>query len=200
VELGAFRIDRTEVANAAFGLFGAMVNVTGVGPPPYPDSADLDRIGDPDRPVAGITWAEARAFCRYMGKQLPTSQQWQRALRGGERLSDGTMNPAPRRNLPWGDERPLTNELTTVETRRPAAIGAFPSDQSPDGIMDLAGNVTEWTDSVTVDGTDGIRVVRGGGWSEIRMSDLVDALAMENPRAAVLRFFDLGVRCASGKE
>src|SRR5262249_13036964 len=102
ISLSAFSIDRTEVTNAAFAVFGGLSSTTGIAAPSYPVVLGLEHVGDPARPVGNLTWAEARAYCRFLGKQLPTTEQWERALRGGERLADNSPNLMPRRSFPWG--------------------------------------------------------------------------------------------------
>ncbi len=194
--LPTFRMDRTEVTNAAFGVFASMSGMTDVAAPSYPSSADIGAAGDPRKPVSGIDWTEARAFCRFLGKQLPSSEQWTRALRGGERLADGTPNPMPRRNFPWGTAAAtIAAKLAGVGSPGAADVGSFPLDRSPESILDLAGNVTEWTS--TASDTTRIRVVRGGNWFESTLGELANFMAIENPRATVERFFGTGLRCIS---
>ena len=102
LSLTAYRIDRTEVTNAAFAVFASMAQFTDIAAPRYPPGGpELAHAGEPRRPITGITWHLAHAYCRYLGKELPSSQQWVKAMRGGETV-DGKPNPMPRRNLPWG--------------------------------------------------------------------------------------------------
>ena len=146
----------------------------------------------PRKPVVGIVWSDARSYCRFLGKELPSSKQWQKALRGGEMLPDGTPNPRPRRNLPWGDG--LDPMPASVGETAPSDIGTHPGDVSPYGVLDLAGSVTEWTDTLV---QPGIRVVRGGNWGDMKVDDLVDYNAVENFRAQTLSYYVQGFRCAS---
>jgi formylglycine-generating enzyme required for sulfatase activity len=126
-------------------------------------------------------------------------------MRGGELLPDGKPNPMPRRNLPWG--KPWHNAEAQwraqlyAENERGiigvADVGTHLGDISPYGVLDLTGNVQEWT-STRGDG-DGIRLVRGGSIAALKETteNIVDYMAIENPRAeSASGQFELGMRCA----
>jgi formylglycine-generating enzyme required for sulfatase activity len=173
-----------------------MAAYTAIAMPHYPLSKEVGHLETPDHPVAGVTWNEARAYCRWLGKRLPTTQQWQRALRGGERLADGTPNPHPRRNLPWGEPTAvMPARLLDLADPGMVAVGSSPGDRSPDGVLDLAGNAVEWTDSTAPESNE-MRIVRGGGALEVETAEsLLDYTGLENTRPPTTRVFDLGVRC-----
>ncbi|MBV8760080.1 MAG: SUMF1/EgtB/PvdO family nonheme iron enzyme [Deltaproteobacteria bacterium] len=195
ITLPAFRIDRTEVTNAAFAVFAGQPAV-GVAMPAYPTTHGVEHGGDPDHPVGGITWMEAREYCRYLGKELPTTEQWERVLRGALVLADGGANPHPRRSLPWGDPiEPVPAKVEGVGYDGTAAVGSYPLDRSPDGVLDLAGNVSEWTSSLTPDLTAGFRVTRGGNWGETNAKNLLEYVGVMNQRGVGQRWLTLGVRC-----
>ena len=132
--LSAFVIDRTEVSRGAY----AACVVAGRCPPPAggPGAADL--------PVTGVTWDEARAFCAFVGKRLPTEAEWEKAARGG----DG-------RRYPWGEEFSCARGnfgsfdgegrcAAEGAPGRPVPVGQAPRGASPYGALDMAGNVWEW--------------------------------------------------------
>jgi formylglycine-generating enzyme required for sulfatase activity len=196
LELPPFRIDRTEVTNAAFEPFGALKSMTGVAAPTYPKTPELVGASEPLMPVAGIDWFVARAFCRFHGKDLPTSPQWTRALRGPLQLANGP-NPMPRRNFPWGAriETPRVR-LGQITRQGPARVGSSEDDRSVDGVMDLAGNVQEWTTTVPPDATSQIRVARGGNFIDAEIND-ADFTATENVRVVTLPHFGIGMRCVA---
>jgi formylglycine-generating enzyme required for sulfatase activity len=104
-----------------------------------------------NNPVNYVTWFAADAFCKAVGKRLPTATEWEKAGRG----TDGRM-------YPWGDvfDGTFTNVLshgykpsptTTWKNGFPSdlpdtmPVGSFPTDVSPYGVLDMAGNVSEWT-------------------------------------------------------
>jgi formylglycine-generating enzyme required for sulfatase activity len=193
--LPAFRIDRTEVSNAAFAVFAAMAPFTGIGRPRYPVSPVLIHAGEPRKPVTGVNWHIANAYCRFLGKQLPSSQQWVKAMRGGEQLPDGTPNPMPRRNLPWGFGDPFSH-ARLQSALGVADVGTHPGDASPYGVLDLAGNAQEWTDTRI---EDGVRILRGAGTLPGAGDAILDYMAIENRRAEVQVQFEVGMRCALGE-
>jgi formylglycine-generating enzyme required for sulfatase activity len=189
--LPRFRIDRTEVTNAAFGVLAKMVGLTGIAAPIYPDTDELRDASGPRKPVTGIDWYTARAYCRYLGKDLPTSEQWVKAMRGGEQLPDGSTNPIPNRNFPFGTGDPLVIAALELPI---ADVATHPRDISPYGVLDLTGNAEEWT--LTPGEQPGIRIVRGGGIMEENVRELiVDLMAIPNSRVASQPLFAIGERC-----
>lgn len=90
-------------------------------------------------PVVYVDYSDAVAYCRWLGVRLPTEEEYQRACRGDRDC-----------RFPWGDEWHdtkycATNHLPRVKGVFP--IGSFPDGNSSEGIVDLAGNVWEWTSS-----------------------------------------------------
>jgi serine/threonine-protein kinase len=161
VSLPAFWVDRTEVTNTQFVQFA---RAAGFRPRP---ALLREAQGKADHPVVHVTWEDAVAYCRWAGKRLPTEAEWEYAARG----TDG-------RRYPWGDtwdpSRARFEGNNGGQTTAP--VGSYPAGASPFGVLDLAGNVWEWTSSlerpypyVASDGREdpaapGQRVTRGGGW------------------------------------
>ena len=82
-------------------------------------------------PVLGVPWGVAQAYARWLGMELPTEAEFEKAARGPNSL-----------RTPWGDGRAVWPLVRTTETVQ--LIGSFSSDKSPYGIYDLAGNAREW--------------------------------------------------------
>jgi formylglycine-generating enzyme required for sulfatase activity len=204
--LSSYWLDRTEVPNAALAAVSAALEAGGRTLPTYPDSDELARAGEPDRPAMSLTWFDAKVVCRLLGKRLPTSDEWQKAARGSVVLGESlSPNPYPRRNLPWGPSSEIALPWgPSIEIARanvnyggataPAPVGSFPGDVGPYGHVDMAGNVTEWTADRKA---NGFVCTRGGNWSDTTASKLIDLVALKNQRAPQLSWFTMGFRCAA---
>jgi formylglycine-generating enzyme required for sulfatase activity len=109
-----------------------------------------------DRPVVGVSWYEADAFCRWAGRRLPTDIEWEAAARGFE----GRIHP-------WGDEwDPRAARVRGQGARVTWPIGQFRRGVGPFGHYDLVGNVWQWTSTPSVpNDPDSPMMTRGGSWA-----------------------------------
>ena len=130
--LGAFWLDRTEVTQVAYEECVAAKACRPADPDILATFQGLFR--GPKRPIIGISWFEARAYCTWRGKRLPREAEFERAVRG----DDG-------RRFPWGNEAP-TKERAVFEDNATMDVGTHPAGRGPYGHDDLAGNVWEWID------------------------------------------------------
>jgi formylglycine-generating enzyme required for sulfatase activity len=155
MDMKAYFIDRYPVTNAQFKAF-----LTASGYRPADDhNFLLDWIdGSPpagwdNKPVTWVGIEDARAYAAWAGKRLPHEWEWQYAAQG----TDG-------RTYPWGD---AWNDSAVPPTNRgrellpPADVDAHPAGASPFGVMDLVGNVWQWTDEFADDHTRAA-ALRGG--------------------------------------
>ena len=110
---------------------------------------------EPDLPVTGVSWWAADAFARWSGGRLPRQEEWLLVAAGPDA-----------RPYPWGG-RYDPAAAVTGELRPPGARpcpGEDPRDASADGVLHLAGNVSEWTASIAVAGGNYAMWVQGGNW------------------------------------
>ncbi|GAB4239574.1 MAG: hypothetical protein Kow00109_14390 [Acidobacteriota bacterium] len=130
VDLPAFEIDVYEVTNAEFARFQVESDYEAKG-----DWRSYYKIGREDYPVANVTWEDAKAYCEWAGKRLPTEAEWEKAARGPEGL-----------RYPWGEVFDWTKANTNEHGIRDViAVGSLETDKSPYGLYDIFGNVQEWT-------------------------------------------------------
>ena len=151
----SFWIDTYPVTNAQFKKFLDSTH--------YHPQDDLNFLRDwkdgsfpaawDDKPVTWVSLEDARAYAAWAGKRLPHEWEWQYAAQG----SDGRM-------YPWGNDWnasavPVPDKSRTM--RGPDAVDAHPQGKRPFGVMDLVGNVWQWTEEFTDDHTRGA-ILRGG--------------------------------------
>jgi formylglycine-generating enzyme required for sulfatase activity len=178
LELPAFFIGRTETTVAQFRAFASLSTWT-------VDSRAL--AGPPDHPVRFVSWTDGLAYCRWLEAQLratptlapaagervrqgwrvtlPTEAEWEKAARG----PDG-------RRYPWGaDPR---RDRANFESTGTTPVGFFPCPECPYGLLDMSGNVWEWTrspsrpypfDAAAAPGdlrADALWIIRGGHYGD----------------------------------
>jgi formylglycine-generating enzyme required for sulfatase activity len=153
VDLEDYYMDKTEVTNKQFKEF---LDATGYWPKwpmnflkhwkkgTYPK-------GLGDHPVVYVDFHDAKAYADWSGKALPTEAQWQYAAQGPEYLT-----------FPWGNE--WDPAKANVNTKGTKPVGRYPKGASPFGVLDMAGNVAEMTDSFQDDGWHWFSYLRGGSW------------------------------------
>jgi formylglycine-generating enzyme required for sulfatase activity len=91
--------------------------------------------GKDRHPVVGVTWRQAQSYAESCGKRLPTADEWDRAAAGGDKDA---------RVFPWGaSEEGKSWAHLGVEPKATHPVDAFPDDETPDGVVGMAGNVAE---------------------------------------------------------
>jgi len=197
--LDAFAIDQVEVTNERYLAFVAASGHRHP-PNPYGTGSLLSAKGIERLPVVQVTWYDAKAYCAWAKKRLPTEAEWEKAARG----PDG-------RKFPWGNETATSEranfdrEWEEENTLRP--VGALPQGDSPYGVKDLSGNAREWVqdwydahyyEEAPARNPRGpekgiVRSIRGGSWH----SPVADITASARGRGGfALQTHGTGFRCA----
>jgi formylglycine-generating enzyme required for sulfatase activity len=205
--VSTFRIDRLEVSRADYRRCVARGRCRAVALP-----SRLGSFRRPDAPMINVTWHEAAAYCRFVGKRLPTEAEWEKAARGplgrlwpwGDRWHEracnhGTIHPI----------QDLFHGSATDGYFWIAPVGRMARDRSYYGVMDLGGNAAEWVadwyryrwwptarvPSRNPKGPSGGqgRLVKGGSWRRLRILSRAAAKRWLGSRK---REPDVGFRCA----
>ncbi|MGD9851771.1 MAG: formylglycine-generating enzyme family protein [Nitrospirales bacterium] len=122
-------IDKYEVSNQDFSDF---MKKTGHPAPAYWDDP---RLNKPRQPVVGVNWFDAKAYCDYQGKRLPTESEWERAARGPQGFK-----------YPWGNELDPAKANFAKNHEATLPVDSIPEAVSPYGLHHMAGNVFEWVE------------------------------------------------------
>jgi len=174
-KLPNFQISKTPITNAQYQLF---VQATNHRSPGNWEDARSPK-GQESHPVINVSWHDAIAYCQWLssvtGKTitLPSEAEWERAARGNQ----------DKRIYPWGDAFEATRcNSKSLGVGGTTPVGIFPDGASPDGCLDMAGNVWEWTRSMyqpypydpedgreNLDG-DGRRTLRGGSCNYVAIN------------------------------
>ena len=161
IKVKSFFMDKFEVTNSQYAAF---VKISGYPEPPFWDS---EQFSGAHLPVVGVSWLEAKAFCFWAKKRLPTEAEWSYVAKGG--LRD--------RVYPWGMKLKQRNAIFGLDliSGGPKAVGRRPQGSSIHAVEDLAGNVWEWVQekykktnkkAFSINKSKlNMRVLKGGSWA-----------------------------------
>jgi sulfatase modifying factor 1 len=189
IVLDGFLMGRSEVTN---GQYDAFLTETNHRRPADPSFLKGYSASDSALPVLNVTWDDAMAFCAWLGQKsgrtvrLPTEAEWEYAASGGQ---SGMK-------YPWGDDSPQTR--ARYEDNAPNGAKTAPATLFPPtsfGLLNMAGNVAEWTMDYYSDSYYGTspaanpqgpatgkdRVVRGGSWKSADDELFVALRSKRNP-------------------
>lgn len=204
VSVSAFCLDATEVtvadyhaclkAGRCFSPKASRLIGPGAMTTETPDDSGCnDGVrGREGHPMNCVPWSFAREYCDAQGKRLPSEEEWEYAARGSEL-----------RSFPWGAAPPGPGVCwKRARGEGTCAAGASAADQSPLGVLDLAGNVSEWTMTpyASYDGCwseSGAVAIRGGSFSAASAPDLRGARRESTARTT--RGPQIGFRCAKSR-
>ena len=140
VTVGNFEMDKTEVTNAAYAQFVMQTNHA----PPEQWGSIRPPVGQELQPVSNISYDDAVAFAEWRSRRdgvtyrLPTEEEWEYAARNGEK--DNVY--------PWGNSWESGRAaIQEAGVGAPQAVGTYPQGMNSWGVLDLVGNVWEWTSS-----------------------------------------------------
>ena len=174
-EVQPFRIAKYPVTNAQFDAFikaeGGYENEEWWNGIVQSGEASSGSLQEANVPRETVSWFGAVAFCRWLSRRtgstirLPTEWEWQQAATGGD----------PTRKYPWPGEW-AASRCNSEESKlnRTTAVGMYPHGATEQGVMDMVGNVWEWClntyehpevpESLYIDKSNRVRVLRGGAW------------------------------------
>lgn len=207
VSLDSYQIDKYMVT---FGRYQACIDAGACSKPYEGAACNFGMPWADDHPVNCVTYQQAEEVCAFEGKRLPTEAEWALAARGPESLI-----------FPWGNDREPSCDLVVMNQKRDGQmgpgcgagttqpVGTRPEGQSPFGLMDVNGNLWEWTSdwysetyfaqspeqnpTGPATGTD--KVLRGSSWTSRRRDEL--ALTVRFNYAPKGQGYVVGVRCAA---
>lgn len=218
VQVDAFLIDECCVTNAQFQRFVdgggyddlslwpediwphliEMKDQTGTSAPRYWREGHHDqRLAD--HPVVGVCWYEARAYAAWAGKRLPTEAEWQMACSWHIKSDADVL-----RRFPWGDAMNAQRcNVWLSGIGKTVPVKSYPNGAAPNQVLQLVGNVWEWTDSrfdildpngQPIVGEMPMYSIRGGAFDTYFESQATSQF--RTGQIALARTHNVGFRCA----
>lgn len=161
VDLGEFEIAVAPVTNFQYMAYVYLTRAD--SNPEYLDNSDYN---NPEQPIIGVTYADAEGYAAWLSEQLgakfrlPTEEEWEKAARGGKEVI-----------YPWGDDDPKKAKCANCKGngkfKGPSPVGSFENGNNELGLVDMSGNVWEWTSSAKNESEGSSnKTVKGGSWMD----------------------------------
>jgi len=176
LNLGNYSISKYEITNVEYNACVTSGVCPKIGQIPTSEIPYNPIFFADKNPAVGVSQVSVTTFCQWVGGRLPSEEEWEKAARG----TDG-------RRYPWGNS--FDSSKANLSSAGPVAVGSYPSGASPYSVMDMTGNVFEWTATQI----SGNYVVRGGGWSKYYFRGRVTDRGTQ--LAANFVNYDIGFRC-----
>lgn len=194
------KVDAAKLRQLAVKVFKLDVDTRTMDKPQLLTAISRKFVYQNDLPIVFITWHQADAYCKWVGKRLPTEAEWEKAAKG-----------AANNEFPWGNDFKPGMSNTGEESWEDgvAPVKSYRTDRSEYGLSDMAGNVSEWTadwykgypgsDYKSKAFGEKFKVVRGAAWGgeghyALRLFQRAAYRFNQPPDAA---FNDVGFRCAA---
>jgi formylglycine-generating enzyme required for sulfatase activity/energy-coupling factor transporter ATP-binding protein EcfA2 len=192
----------------------AYADYIGGNPKTWPDKLKSEydegrKFNGDEQPVVGVSWYAAQAYCFWLSLldagmrdpslrtsaqqlartfRLPSEIEWERAAAG--RIEDG-----PPRKYPWPAEKGEPNKKLANyydgKAGQTTPVGRYPEGATPEGLMDMAGNVWEWQENWYDEKEKAHRALRGGSW--LLIADYLQC-AVRDGNVPGVRYDDIGFR------
>lgn len=193
VYLNAYYIDKTDVTARAYST---CVNAGACTPPDSGYNCNGGVAGRAEYPANCVDWNQARAYCTWAGKDLPTEAQWEKAAKG----TDGRV-------YPWGND--WDESKVCFNTSSTCPVGQHQNGASPYGVLDMSGNVWNWcsdwyhssyyrnSPDHNPQGPDTgmYRVLKGGSWNYFNFDSMYLRSSFRYYDAPYIRRSSIGFRC-----
>jgi len=174
ISLDEFWIDQYQITNAEYERY-----VTATGAP-----TPITWPGEAKHPVRGVSWEQASAYCGWLNKRLPSEAEWEAAGRG----------PGPEPQLhPWGDDPTDGGNALKLPNQSTYEVGSQFFNVSPLQVYDMVGNVWEWIGEPYSSLPAGVKILRGGRFSNA--VDLAYRLPIAPDDTNTVQY--AGFRCAA---
>ena len=192
VELADFEIAVAPVTNVQYMAYSYLTRASS-----YPEYLDNENFNNPMQPIIYVSYEDANAYAEWLSDQLgatfrlPTEEEWEKAARGGAEVI-----------YPWGDDDPKKDKCANFKGngkfKYTSPVGSFENGNNALGLVDMSGNVWEWTTSQKNEKEESVlRTVKGGSYmdgpADLRISNYKNI----NPDTRAL---DVGIRLVKDKE